>query len=51
MFRGVKRSARALAQTCSKFPEIVRVSAALENGRRPTDEDMKALGVPRNFDF
>lgn len=51
MFRGMKKSVRAFTQTFSQFPEMVRVSSALENGRRPSDEDMKALGMPRNFRF
>lgn len=51
MFRGMKRSVRALSEAFSQFPEMVRVSSALENGRRPSDEDMKALGIPRNFKF
>lgn len=51
MLRGMRKSVRALTQTFSQFPEMVRVSSALENGRRPSDEDMKTLGMPSSFKF
>ena len=51
MFRGMKRATRAFGKACSDLPAIVRVSAALEEGHRPADTDMKTLSFPRGFDF
>lgn len=51
MFQSMKKSVRIYTQAFSQFPEMVRVSSALENGRRPSDEDLKALGMSNTFKF
>ncbi|WP_180966953.1 hypothetical protein [Cohaesibacter celericrescens] len=50
MFSGVKRVTRAFSQACYQdLPAIMRVSAALNEGQRPSKTDLKTLHFPSDF--
>lgn len=51
MFREVRRMSHAFREVWSDLPTIIRVSAALEQGHRPDDMDLRTLNYPRTFDF
>lgn len=51
MFRQIKSTGRAFSRTCEQLPQILRVTADLRSGRRPSDEDMKALNLPNTFNY